>query len=827
MILGLYYLTYAQVLERPQEGRRGRGPRRSSSPSSGTPRAASGSCPRATRRKFDGGEWSHQAVRRHRRRRASSATPRALFAALDQRAIGLQDLIEMRGPNGARRITTPGRVVFNHEVREALEYVVGAEELEERPFPERHETLTKRSTGDFIEELVNVYGATAVSMVLDSFKALGFRYATDSGLTVSKNDIVVPPDQGRDHREVRREGGGGRGVLRARRDEPRGAPRGGRQALGAGHRRGRRGHGEAPLPPQPDLHDGQLRRARIVQADPPARRHARLHEQPEGRDDRAPDQEQLHGGALGPRVLHLHPRRPQGPRRHRPEDRRLGLPHPAPGRRLAGRHRPRARLRHHRRASRSRSSATTTPSTRASPAGCCSARSSTGSPARCSLDLRPEPDERRRGGGRPPPGAATWSRRPTASGSTPSCATTTARRATPSSSVRSPVKCRSEVGICARCYGRNPASGKLTEPGDAVGIIAAQSIGEPGTQLTMRTFHTGGVAGADITHGLPRVVELFEARKPKAQAHIAPVDGWIRIDRRRDPARVGPPHGRRAGVHRAGRRRHRARPARRCASTRSRSMRRTQITVDDGQWVEAGDLRHDGLGLPGRHPRLQAGRRARRHRHRQDGQGRGQGLAAGRRRRPRPAISQRWLRLPDDRPAPGASRRAWRCTAGAAVPRAGGHPRPLDQDRAVPRPRGPERLPVAGRGHQRQAHRADRAPDAAQGPGGRPGRHALPARPDGRQAGALPGERPGRRAHPRAAAREARDQGVHRRRQRDRRVRSRAFRRTSSRSSWASPRPRWPPSRSCRRPPSRRPRRSSPTRRSRARSTACAGSRRT
>src|SRR5680860_1891599 len=95
--------------------------------------------------------------------------------------------------------------------------------------------------------------------------------------------------------------------------------------------------------------------------------------------------------------------------------------------------------------------------------------------------------------------------------------------------VRSPVKCRSDVGICARCYGRNPASGRLTEPGDAVGIIAAQSIGEPGTQLTMRTFHTGGVAGADITHGLPRVVELFEARKPKAQAHVAPVDGWIRI----------------------------------------------------------------------------------------------------------------------------------------------------------------------------------------------------------------------------------------------------------------------------------------------------------
>ena len=74
------------------------------------------------------------------------------------------------------------------------------------------------------------------------------------------------------------------------------------------------------------------------------------------------------------------------------------------------------------------------------------------------------------------------------------------------------------IGVCQACYGRSMATGKLAQIGDAVGIIAAQSIGEPGTQLTMRTFHTGGVAGADITHGLPRVVELFEARKPKGLA---------------------------------------------------------------------------------------------------------------------------------------------------------------------------------------------------------------------------------------------------------------------------------------------------------------------
>jgi DNA-directed RNA polymerase subunit beta' len=96
--------------------------------------------------------------------------------------------------------------------------------------------------------------------------------------------------------------------------------------------------------------------------------------------------------------------------------------------------------------------------------------------------------------------------------------------------VRSVLKCEAPTGVCQACYGRSMASGKLAQIGDAVGIIAAQSIGEPGTQLTMRTFHTGGVAGADITHGLPRVVELFEARRPKGLAKMAPVDGVVSVE---------------------------------------------------------------------------------------------------------------------------------------------------------------------------------------------------------------------------------------------------------------------------------------------------------
>ena len=95
--------------------------------------------------------------------------------------------------------------------------------------------------------------------------------------------------------------------------------------------------------------------------------------------------------------------------------------------------------------------------------------------------------------------------------------------------IRTVLTCKSHVGICAKCYGANMATGQPVQVGEAVGIIAAQSIGEPGTQLTMRTFHTGGVAGGDITQGLPRVEELFEARKPKGLAIISEFGGVVNI----------------------------------------------------------------------------------------------------------------------------------------------------------------------------------------------------------------------------------------------------------------------------------------------------------
>ena len=133
---------------------------------------------------------------------------------------------------------------------------------------------------------------------------------------------------------------------------------------------------------------------------------------------------------------------------------------------------------------------------------------------------------------------------------------------------------------CVRsCYGTMLATNKLVDQGEAVGIIAAQSIGEPGTQLTMRTFHTGGIAGEDITHGLPRVVELFEARTPKGAAVMAESSGVVRLGENEKGERVA--HDRRRRRHGGGARGHRAaRTSTRASPTASRSSAGQQLTGD-------------------------------------------------------------------------------------------------------------------------------------------------------------------------------------------------------------------------------------------------------
>ncbi|MGE5553275.1 MAG: DNA-directed RNA polymerase subunit beta' [Betaproteobacteria bacterium] len=140
--------------------------------------------------------------------------------------------------------------------------------------------------------------------------------------------------------------------------------------------------------------------------------------------------------------------------------------------------------------------------------------------------------------------------------------------------IRSVLTCRSRFGVCIKCYGRNLATGRVVEVGEAVGIIAAQSIGEPGTQLTMRTFHTGGVAGEDITQGLPRVEELFEARRPKGQGIISEIGGTVKVSEVKGIRRVTvtSPSG----------------------EERSYQVPGARLKVRDGQTVEAGDQLTEG-----------------------------------------------------------------------------------------------------------------------------------------------------------------------------------------------------------------------------------------
>ncbi len=146
--------------------------------------------------------------------------------------------------------------------------------------------------------------------------------------------------------------------------------------------------------------------------------------------------------------------------------------------------------------------------------------------------------------------------------------------------IRTVLTCRAKSGVCAKCYGMNLASGKPVGTGEAVGIIAAQSIGEPGTQLTMRTFHTGGVAGGDITQGLPRVEELFEARKPKKMATLVEIAGRLRFEESHKGSLLN--------IH----------VVANDGETKMYSVPHTGLRVSDGDLVEKGAALNDGALNP-------------------------------------------------------------------------------------------------------------------------------------------------------------------------------------------------------------------------------------
>jgi DNA-directed RNA polymerase subunit beta' len=160
---------------------------------------------------------------------------------------------------------------------------------------------------------------------------------------------------------------------------------------------------------------------------------------------------------------------------------------------------------------------------------------------------------------------------------------------------RSVLVCESKVSTCAKCYGRSLASGKLVDVGEAVGIVAAQSIGEPGTQLTMRTFHTGGVAGEDITSGLPRVVELFEARTPRGVAQISEATGRVSLEETDDgrTVTITPDDGSDPLTYKIG--------------------KRARLAVADGDHVAAGEPLTTGPLDPKEVARILGGRAAQKH----------------------------------------------------------------------------------------------------------------------------------------------------------------------------------------------------------------------
>ena len=263
--------------------------------------------------------------------------------------VKLHDLAEFRpmGSVDGHVLTTVGRIIYNDRIERALQESMG-DAFDPAEYAFVNQSVRKRDTVRVIDALVQQFGAPAVSQVLDAFKDLGFRYSTLAGITISKNDVVIPQNKGEILGKYEARGRRDPGPVRHGPDHPAGASRGRRRQVDRRDRGSRAGHGSELRRDEPHLHDGQLGCSWLVQADPPAGGHAWPDGQSEGRDHRAADQGQLHGGPDRPRVLHLDARCPQGPRRHGAAHRGLRLPDAPSGRRRAGRDHPRAGLRHRR-----------------------------------------------------------------------------------------------------------------------------------------------------------------------------------------------------------------------------------------------------------------------------------------------------------------------------------------------------------------------------------------------------------------------------------------------------------------------------------------------
>src|SRR2546426_2217767 len=425
--------------------------------------------------------------------------------ALDAKQTHLQDPIEFEW-DGELILTTPGRVIFNAEIDRALADSI---ELDGPGHDFINRTLAKKEMGELISELVEAYGAPSIAAVLDTIKSLGFSYATRAGISVSKNDIVIPPEKA----EILEDFEGRVGTVEGQ------------------HARG--------LITDEERHEiivNLWTEATDSVADAMER----------SLDELNPIFMMANSGARG---SFTQIRQLAGMRGLMANPKGEIIERPIKANFMEGL----SVLEYFISTHGARKGLADT-ALRTADSGYLTRRlvdvsqdvivreEDCGTDNRLDLPLRTSEGFNKALLGRV---LADDVHKPLASGKPGK--TVVAEKGEvvtlvmleaiadeigdeASVPVRSVLKCRAETGVCRTCYGIFPATGEMCEIGDAVGIIAAQSIGEPGTQLTMRTFHTGGVAGADITHGLPRVVEIFEARNPKGAAVLVEHGGRVELE---------------------------------------------------------------------------------------------------------------------------------------------------------------------------------------------------------------------------------------------------------------------------------------------------------
>jgi DNA-directed RNA polymerase subunit beta' len=485
--------------------------------------------------------------------------------------VKLHDLAEYRplGREGGHVLTTVGRIIYNDRIERALSDALG-DEFDPRSFEFINRSMKKADTTKLVDDLVQTYGAPAISQVLDAFKDIGFHYATQAGVTISKNDVQTPPAKAEILARYERE----LALIEDQYDNGEITREERHEAVTKLWDRATAEVGQALNEHLDDLNPiymmansgargsfsqiRQLAGMRGLMANPKGE----IIERP----IRSSFMEGLsvleyfistHGARKGLADTALRTADSGYLTRRlvdvaqdviiRTEDcgttESIGMAVMKPEldpdtRRLRPTHEPNENL-----------------------IGRIAAEDIKTKRGRVIVQKGREID------------------RPELADLVESWRDDTDKGHLITVPVRSVLKCQAPTGVCQACYGRSLAAGRLAEIGDAVGIIAAQSIGEPGTQLTMRTFHTGGVAGADITHGLPRVVELFEARKPKGLAKIAEVSGKVSIEESDKAVTV-------VITDEAG------------EEHRHTFPRRTRLFVEHGQKIEAGTQLNEGSLYP-------------------------------------------------------------------------------------------------------------------------------------------------------------------------------------------------------------------------------------